>query len=352
MNRLSYLLRKMNFGLLPMTLFWVMVSSFSALNAQVKPRDFSLTMPNLKISNSLYKTITFLDSRHDTANLGTIQHGVLNKLMEVQPKSKLSDQLNQFIESIIDSTAKDGQLLFQLRFLKFAELRGGAALQEKGYCLIRAALYLREGARYYFIDKVDTTITTISAEVSNDLLKTADKTICSLIANNLLLVPSKNRALSFQEIVFIDKVEKQQIKLYTARTYVDGLYRSYKSFFIQVPDEQVDVTMDDKRVASVKKLMENGKKEKITTKGVYALVHNGLPYIATSAGYYQLRKYEDDFYFFSKEKVFATLPDLLLASYFFGPFGGDIANQKTIYRIRIDHLNGKFIRVKNLYQIE
>src|SRR4030095_15995724 len=99
--------------------------------AQRTTEDFNITLPEQKVSNSLYKTISFLDSRTDTTNMGAVQLGAFNRQARVVPKVHISNQLVNVLNALNDSTAKDGELLFQLRQLSFAEITG--ALNEKGY---------------------------------------------------------------------------------------------------------------------------------------------------------------------------------------------------------------------------
>ncbi len=82
---------------------------------------------------------------------------------------------------------------------------------------------------------------------------------------------------------------------------------------------------------------------------MYAFVYKGQPFVATEYGYYPLQKINDDFYFTGKAKVTANTGDVIAASLFFGIIGGLIAsNSEATFEMKIDHLNGGFIRLKEI----
>src|SRR5262245_4098183 len=81
------------------------------LLAQNRTEDFMITLPEQKITGSLYKTISYLDSRYDTSHMGIVQLGAFNKKARVVPKTHFSVQLQQVLNALTDSTAKEGELL-------------------------------------------------------------------------------------------------------------------------------------------------------------------------------------------------------------------------------------------------
>src|SRR5689334_3925025 len=110
----------------------------TATFAQRATEDYTITLPEQKISNSLYRNISYLDSRYDTSNMGIVQLGAFNRKARVIPKVPFSMQLTTVLQAMTDSSAKDGELLFQLRQFNFAEITG--AMSERGYCYLRADL--------------------------------------------------------------------------------------------------------------------------------------------------------------------------------------------------------------------
>ncbi len=98
------------------------LSGLYTIGQDAAPRYFALQPPshkknrplNDKVSNSLYKTIFFLDSREDTADIGAINVGVLNHPAKLKLRMPFQPQLQMLMDSLIDSSAGNGELLFQL----------------------------------------------------------------------------------------------------------------------------------------------------------------------------------------------------------------------------------------------
>jgi hypothetical protein len=117
----------------------------------------------------------------------------------------------------------------------------------------------------------------------------------------------------------------------------------------QIPDKQIIVVMKGEKISSVKTIDENGKKVNIKTKDIYSIVDKGRLFIATEYGYYPLQKLNDDFFFTGKAKVNANTGDVVAATLFFGIIGGLIASDaNATFEMKIDHLNGGFIRLREI----
>jgi hypothetical protein len=264
----------------------------------------------------------------------------------VVPKIPFSLQLTNVISSLIDSTAQEGELLFQLRQLSFAEITG--AMSEKGYCYLKAAIYSKTNDQYQKLGSIDTVILVKAMDVTKALFRRGSKTITDFIANNLIKKADEPDYYSSSDIVNLDSLEKRKIIVYNTSAYSDGLYETYKSFMNQVPDKQITVEMKSEKM-SVKAPDQNGKPEKIKAKDIYAIVYKGQPYIATEYGYYPLQKTGDDFFFTGKAKVTANTGDVIVAGVFFGLIGSLIASDaEATFEMKIDHLNGGFIRLREI----
>jgi hypothetical protein len=326
----------------------VLISSAALCKAQSRSEGFELILPEQKVQNSLYNAIKYLDSRYDTTQMGIVQLGAFNKKAKVVAKTPIATQLTGVLNSLVDTTrAKEGELLFQLRQLSFAEITG--ATSEKGYCYLKAALYANTGSAYHKLSSIDTVIYIKSMDVTKALFRNGSKTITNLIANNLEKEASDTQLLSFTDIVHMDSLEKSSIALYNTAQYQEGLYESYQSFKKQAPDQQITVEMKGDKISSVKTFDENGKSVKVKAKDIYAVVYKGQPFIATEYGYYPLQKISDDFLFTGKAKVTANTGDVIAASLFFGIIGGLIASDaEATFEMKIDHTNGGFIRLREI----
>ena len=180
--------------------------------------------------------------------------------------------------------------------MSFAEVT--KATSERGYFYIRAILYAKEGEYFRKLASIDSLSQLKGMDVTKKLLKLGSKTITDFIASSLTSNITKGKMYSYEDIVEIDNFEKQQLKLYYATKYKDGLYYSYEAFRDQMPDEQPTVKRKkDNSIAWVKIQDEIDGLVKVKSKNVYALVQDGKPYIATRFGYYPLYKSDDYFYF-------------------------------------------------------
>ena len=317
------------------------------LFCQNKTEDFEITPPELKVKNSFYKNISYIDSRFDTTNMGIVQLGAFNKKVKVVPKTPFSEQLRNVFNFLIDNSAGEGELFFQLRQLNFAEITG--AMSEKGYCYLRADLYSKRDKSYQKINSMDSVIYVKSMDVTRALFRKTSQLLINFIADNLTKEASEIKTYTLTDIINIDSIEKRGINVYNMAELKDGLYTTYRSFANQIPERQVTVNMQNGKISEVRIVEENKKPEKVKGKDIYAIVYNGQAFIATEYGYYPLQKRDDDFFFIGKAKVTANAGDVVAAGVFFGLMGSLMAsNADATFEMKIDHLNGGFIRLKEM----
>jgi hypothetical protein len=328
-------------------IFSVAISVPATLFSQNRTEDFVITLPQQKVAGPLYNTLSYLDSREDSSNMGIVQLGAFNKKARVVPQIPFAIQLQNVFSALTDSSSNKAELLFQLRQLSFAEITG--AMSEKGYCYLRAALYSKNQEHYQIVNTIDTVILIKSMDVTRALFRHGSKTITDFIAAGLLMNSSGANDYSYADIIQIDSIEKRKIPLYNAASYTDGLYTNFESFAAQKPDKPVNAELKNGRLVAVKSPDENGRPIKIKPGDIYAVVFNGQPFIATEFGYYLLQKSGDDFFFTGKAKVNAKTGDVVAASLFFGIIGGLIASDAASdFDMKLDHLNGGFIRLREI----
>ncbi|MES2809590.1 MAG: hypothetical protein V4619_13250 [Bacteroidota bacterium] len=306
-----------------------------------------LELPQQKVANSLYNKLSLIDARPDTEGMGIVQTGMGNKPAKVIAKKPLAAQLDNIMAGLTDQTSQSGELLLQLRQLNFAEIT--STFKDRGFFNLQAQLFAKNTNGYQKIDVIDTLIIITAGDVTRSLLKKGSETLISFIAKNL--VKSANGSLvAHRDIAKVDSIEKSKIKLYTTDKYTDGLYYSYKSFADQTPDAKF--MLDGKKVkkSNVKLVDDKGVAKKIpATDTVYALVHNGKPYIATEFEYYPLEKAGTDFTFVGKISATANTTDVIAGAVLFGVAGGLLAaasNSAPTYEVKIYHLNGYFVKLR------
>src|SRR5579872_4525138 len=62
-----------------------------------------------RVPNSLYNTISFLDSREDTNYIGTVSVGLMRHDAKLKLRTPFQPQLQILVDSLIDSTAANGE---------------------------------------------------------------------------------------------------------------------------------------------------------------------------------------------------------------------------------------------------
>ena len=325
---------------LTLTLFF----SANCLFAQDLIRVFDISPATSRVHHSLYQTIGFVDSREDTSMIGIVQVGLLkNKDATLRLKSPVLPQLVKLLESLTDTTAANGGLLFQLRDFGFVQTNGTR------YCRLAADLYSKKDAMYTRISTLDTTMIITGGDVSKIIEKEENKIIADFVARGLLQQPTDSMSYDLAGIKNIDSIEKRRIPVYNTANYVDGIYMNYSSFGNQLPDRQgmIDARKDGS-ISSVKMLDPGGNKIKLKSKNVYAIVNKGQIFIATEYGYYPVQKYNDRLIFTGDVRDAASNGDVAGGQFALGLVGAALArsgNQNT-YDMCIDHRNGRFIRLR------
>ena len=313
------------------------------LFAQDIIKTFEIVLPKFKVENSLYNKIKFLDSRGDTSLIGIIFPGEPNYRPEkLVLKTPFLPQLTSLLNSLTDSTAKNGEILFQLKQFNFVEP------SETRYCYFSIELYAKKNAGYKIISSLDTVILIVRHNVAKEILELGNIILSNFFAKALLQEPIDTTLYNITEIENIDSVEKRKITIYNTTKYVDGLYTNYESFKNLVPDMQGFVEMKkDGTISSVKTLDENGKKIKVKSKNIYAVINKGQIFIATEYGYYPLQKINDNLFFTGDVRVAASNGEMNTAGLALGLLGGisTRAGSKATYDMIIDHRNGKFIHM-------
>lgn len=325
----------------------ILLSSLT-LRAQHK-QGFELDTPQIKIKNSLYNSIKLIDLRNDTASMGFVQTGLMNRRAIVVPNKPLARQLSGLITAITDSSARHNELLLQLRQFAFAEVTG--SFSEKGYCYVKAQLYANNADKYQLVGAIDTILLVKAMDVTGGILKAGSAIMGTFIADNLLKQASGVETYTRHEILNIDSVEKSKLKLYTTTTYTDGVYATYKSFSNQAPDKQIVLEGYELYPDAVKAKDENGKLKKVQLSKIYAIVYQGKPYMATQYQYCPLKKVGTDFIFTGNVKVAASAAEQVTAGLLLGMIGSMmVSNAEATYEMKIDHKDGTFIRLREIQE--
>jgi hypothetical protein len=326
--------------------FFVLITIASA---QEKIKYFELGFNGKKIENSSFNSIRFLDSREDTSNMGVVRIGSLNKEAKVESNGSFASQLNNLLLNINGAGAQQSELLFQLRRLKFVEKAEEG--KEFGYCFFRANLYAQNQTDYTVIASIDTFIVVEASDVTKPIMEAANNTIIDFLSTALKNKPASNTVLSFNEISNIDSIEKIKIKVYNVSNYTDGVYKTFESFKAQVPDYTFfSITFEDGEITELKAKNKKGKIIKVKSENVYAIVNKGKPYVSAQFGYYPLVKNNNDFYFIGDDKLNFIKGEIVKNNSIFSTTEYIYSSipMTAVFEIKIDHVNGKFMRVREM----
>jgi len=332
--------------MLPLAVITVFIST--PLKAQNHSREFEISLPETKAYGSLYNKIVLVESREDSTQMGILQTGAFNRKATVVTKTPLATQLNTLMAALVDGKAKDGEMVFQLRQLSFAEVTG--SMSEKGYFFFRAQLYSKIGQGYYKLASIDTAIILKSSwDVTKGIFKSGSNLVSRFVSSNLVQTPT-TAAITFSDVLHIDSIEKANLKIYTDTSWQNGVYLSWNSFKQQAPDTPVaETTIKNGELKTVKINGADNKPEKVKSKNIYAVVVDGKPFIATDYGYYPLEKRDGELFFTGKAKVTANPGDVIAASMFFGIIGGLLASDAAAtFDMKIDHVSGGFIHLREI----
>lgn len=303
-----------------------------------------------RVNAALYSSFDYIDSRENKSNFGVVRIGALDKEATVLPQEDFQEQLKKVMAGLVGDEAANGKILFQLRKLKFIEKAEGNL--EYGYCFFRASVYTPSENNYYKqIAAIDTFISVESKDVTNLIMESANRAIVKFLASSLQRDTANKILFTYNDIVRLDSIEKSRIKVYNVSEYTDGIYSSFESFKEQLPDFSLfSITFEDGEITEIKGKNKKGRILKLKSDEVYAMVNKGQPYISAQFGYYPLVKNNNDFYFIGDDKQHYIKGQLVKSNSLLNPieYLYSPLPLTSTFEIKIDHINGKFMRVKEV----
>ena len=300
-----------------------------------------------KVQYSLYNQIGFLDSRDDSELIGKVNTGLLRHEATLKLKTPFQPQLRVLLDSLTDSTAANGELLFQLRQFRFIEESGSR------YCYLQAGLYVKMDDEFYRLAILDSVMLITASDVLGVVQGYGNQVLADFIAMELTRKPDDPTLYHIQDIYRYDSIEKSKIPVFASTSFVNGIYNKYASFKDQNPDRQGYVTTE--KDGSISKVEVDdpvkGKRVKLKPGSIYALVFKGKAYIATEYGYYPVERVGSNLYFTADVRVAASEGDKAGAQIAFGLVGRALASSgyKGRYEMIIDPVSGT---LEHLHKIE
>lgn len=316
-----------------------------AQTGEIRYIQFShISRKGIQPVTSLYGSLTFMDSRQDTASIGFLDSGS-RKIVRAVLKTPVQGQLTELLIANSGPNSGDAALLFQLRRFSFAETRGTRN------CYLEATLYGRHGDGYCRIADLNTMIPINTPRALYSALQTdVNEIINDFFRQSIVMPPDFSETYTLDEIRRIDSVEKQRLPLYNTTAYTEGCYSTYDAFKAQKPDAVGDViTNSDGSIADVDVHFRLWKPER--SGRIFALVYKGVPYVVTDYGFAALKKEGDEFYFTARLRIDATAGQVFLGQLMSSDDDTnymEAAGDKRTFLVLLDHQTGRFIHLKML----
>lgn len=289
-------------------------------------------------TNTLYTHIQFLDSRPILQQ----QHLPINE-------SQFSANLNQLVNA--PDSAPATWLVIQLIGLDtyHDKAKGGFVTS------IQADLFERINNDYYFINNLDTTISSPDDKTNiTDILHL----ISDYVAANLSSNYTDNQPYTLADIHDIDKNQKLKMPLYRNSVLTDGIYNTYTSFSRQEPlASEVNVKMKKGQLKEIKtRETDSNKWTTVNPQHIYAVVIDGQAFVVFDKKYLPLYRENDDFWFENlyEQSNLSVVPSGGISFGSGGYRAGGIGlhfqkNKKKLKDIyKIDHQTGKAVKTISL----
>jgi len=332
--------------LLPLLFF---TAFFIQLSAQ-KKNDFGIIIPDIKIGDSKFNNLQYIESRPNPDDMGIVYSGMIRGEQFVVLSEPLDSQFQSLIKTITIQPNETKTMAVQMRTLFFR--LGTGDFRGKGMCNLRMSLYeMDSNGKYYFMNTIDTLLVNSNKEI---MAATSDA-IVSFIVNNLTYSAYEDeQALDIEQVMDIDIYERNSIPFYTESLIPDGIYNNYKSLMALIPDSTPEMTVtkrdgDEIREVKIPDPEKPGKNKKLKEKEVYAIVIDGVTYISFEGDFRKAYKKDGDWRIPIIQKVAGSGFSLGISVGGSGRnvgggvgIGIPVGGKKKTVEVFIDHLNGDF----------
>lgn len=317
------------------------------LEAQ-KKSDFNILPPNIKVGDSKYSKLHYIEARENPDDMGFAYVNSWNGVQAITLSSSIEVQLQSLVGTVVLPSDEGKTIAVQMRILFFDAGNGRA--ESKSKCNLRMTLYeMDDNGNYYFLNTLDSIV--ISGR--KDIKANASMAITSFIVDNLPYSAEEGeKALDINAVMDIDMYEKNSLPFYTEVQIPNGIYRTYKSLMNLVPDSTPDLSIIANEEGMVKEVkfadpQNTGKDKKLKTKDVYAIAVDGIPYFNFDGDFYKAYNKDGYWRFIISQKVGGSGFTLGIGIGGGGRhaaggvgFGIPIGGKKEYVEMLIDHLNG------------
>ncbi|MFV0417924.1 MAG: hypothetical protein ACK5KT_04195 [Dysgonomonas sp.] len=321
------------------------------LSAQVKGQkgsDFNIQIPDVKVGDSRYNNLRYIESRPNPDDMGLVYTGMWNGIQPVMLTMPIESQFQSLYRAISFSSGEPKTIALQMRAFFFS--LGEKDMKGKAKCNLRMTLYEMDvDEKYYFLNTIDTLLVNDQKKIKGAV----SEVISNFIIANLPYYAEEGEApLDMAQVMGIDFYEKNSIPFYTEELLPDGIYANYKSLKNLSPDISSNITVvktdrDGIKEIKIPDIGKPGKYKKLKAKDIYAIVADGIPYISFEGDLYKAYKKDNDWRFVITQKVPGSGFSLGVSVGTSGSRGGGavglgipIGGKKENIEMFVDHLNG------------
>lgn len=297
--------------------------------------------------STYFSDFNLIDVRDDTALIGIIQKGILNKKATLVCEPPLGNQLKTIFKQLTKNNNSNTELILLLQHLNFSEAT--YATKEIGIVQIRGVFFAKKNNKYSKLLEIDTLQIVQNMDVTRQLLKKGNSFFIELFNSALNILPQNFDLDNLTYLINYDSLQKVNIPFYAAKNYKPGAYASYKELADQTPSDTTLKIQFYKsgHWKSVQLKNKTGKYEEVVLKDWYAYVFENKIFLSTSIHeVYPVEKKGNDFYFKGKIWTPATTAQSITMGLAFGILGALAAsagNTETT-ELKIDYKTGAFIR--------
>ncbi len=338
----------MNFKWIQLTILFTCVTI--GLMAQVK--TFKFKDSEKPFAEHSFQKVSVIDGRENKRNIGLVQKGVNNTLAAVMIDPSLEEALQDFLNPLLSNAGGKKRLIIHIRQLSFSEFT--RTFKEEGFFRIRAEAYEQTDNGYLPLSKIDTLVIVSGLDVTNNLLKSGQRTIYHWVDYSLRQKPVAENYYSAADILNIDRIEKQKIPLYNNPELPKGLYQSYQDLAQRQPsDTSINFEYDDQtgRIRATR-TDDNGNSKviRLTSKTGYAVSFDNKLWILVPEGYAMAKFRDGSLYYMAPYNLMVAKANNANSYMLFGLVGGTIYSmnnsEEKLTNFMVDHLNGGQIPVK------
>lgn len=315
--------------------------------AQKNTETFKFESRLIAEQSNYFSEFNLIDARDDTASIGIIQKGILNKKTTLVCEPPLNEQLETIFQQLTKTNNSNTELILLLQHLNFSEAT--YATKEIGILQIRAVFFAKKDNKYSKLLEIDTLQIVQGMDVTRQLIKMGSFFLIKLFDSALNILPQNFNLDDLTYLVNYDSLQKAKLPLYTVKKYKTGAYATYEELANQTPSDTT-VKIEFYKTGhwkSVQLKNKKGKYEEAVLKDWYAYVFENKIFLSTSIHeVYPVKKRGNDFYFKGKIWTPATTAQSITMGMAFGILGALAASAGNVEttELKIDYKTGAFIR--------